>query len=590
LAGYSPRGESNASPGGEIEVATTFEPMIRPGVSQGELSYDFRLKFEDGEEVIPVNVKLKSIDWREDEKEEVEVKVVDGETGKPVSDAEVILSLPSGFEEWKEKTGFSGALTFRLPSSSSLEALYEQYNVSDYYRSYLLEVYGEGYKAYYSSEVETGVPLEVKLEPQHECFKYEKIAEEQTEFSVWWIKASKDFEYFATSAGAHSGPEMHPPSEVAVYFFNKDGKFLWRFPIPVLNYDNTDLCWGLDVSPDGSYVAVGCYDGSVYLINREGELVKKHQVPGMVRWVKFSPDGKYLAFGPTDNGVDYFGLFEVPSLKLVWEGFVGDWARTIDFSDDGSMIAVGSSNGVLSFFSIKGEKLWQASNGGLVPFLIGFDGKAERIATGGKGRTLIVYSPSGKTLWSRTVDHVIIAGKMAEDGSVAIGTVGGYVYYFDGDGKLVFRRTHGCFGHNGVYLTRNSEYLLIGGHNPVLLSREGTILWQLKSDMQDEAGFSAEQVECVNTVLLSEDASIMVLGYDSGKIEIWKGQKAEVEKPKPKADIDGDGSVNSKDLEILKNCYGLTSKDKDFNSDADLNGDGEIDVIDLAILAFQFGM
>ena len=564
--------------------------MIRPGVSQGELSYDFRLKFEDGEEVIPVNVKLKSIDWREDEKEEVEVKVVDGETGKPVSDAEVILSLPSGFEEWKEKTGFSGALTFRLPSSSSLEALYEQYNVSDYYRSYLLEVYGEGYKAYYSSEVETGVPLEVKLEPQHECFKYEKIAEEQTEFSVWWIKASKDFEYFATSAGAHSGPEMHPPSEVAVYFFNKDGKFLWRFPIPVLNYDNTDLCWGLDVSPDGSYVAVGCYDGSVYLINREGELVKKHQVPGMVRWVKFSPDGKYLAFGPTDNGVDYFGLFEVPSLKLVWEGFVGDWARTIDFSDDGSMIAVGSSNGVLSFFSIKGEKLWQASNGGLVPFLIGFDGKAERIATGGKGRTLIVYSPSGKTLWNRTVDHVITAGKMAEDGSVAIGTVGGYVYYFDGDGKLVFRRTHGCFGHNGVYLTRNGEYLLIGGHNPVLLSREGTILWQLKSDMQDEAGFSAEQVECVNTVLLSEDASIMVLGYDSGKIEIWKGQKAEVEKPKPKADIDGDGSVNSKDLEILKNCYGLTSKDKDFNSDADLNGDGEIDVIDLAILAFQFGM
>jgi WD40 repeat protein len=357
-----------------------------------------------------------------------------------------------------------------VPSSSSLEALYEQYNVSDYYRSYLLEVYGEGYKAYYSSEVKTGVPLEVKLEPQHECFKYEKIAEEQTEFSIWWIKASKDFEYFATSAGAHSGPEMHPPSEVAVYFFNKDGKFLWRFPIPVLNYDNTDLCWGLDVSPDGSYVAVGCYDGSVYLIDREGKLVKKHQFPGMVRWVKFSPDGKYLAFGPTDNGVDYFGLFEVPSLKLVWEGFVGDWARTVDFSDDGSMIAVGSSNGVLSFFSIKGEKLWQ-----------------------------------------------------------------------------------------------------------------------LKPDMQDEAGFSAEQ-ECVNTVLLSEDASIMVLGYDSGKIEIWKGQKAEVEKPKPKADIDGDGSVNSKDLEILKDCYGLTSEDKAFNPDADLNSDGKIDIVDLAILSFQFGV
>jgi hypothetical protein len=69
-----PAGRVMLPPGGEIEIAATFEPMIRPGVSQGELSYDFRLKFEDGEEVIPVNVKLKSLDWREDEKEEVEGK------------------------------------------------------------------------------------------------------------------------------------------------------------------------------------------------------------------------------------------------------------------------------------------------------------------------------------------------------------------------------------------------------------------------------------------------------------------------------------------------------------------------------------
>ncbi len=362
--------------------------------------------------------------------------------------------------------------------------------------------------------------LKIFLEPQRKCFEYEKVGEVQTEFAIWWIKAPKDCSYIVTSSGAHA--HFKPPEEVAIYLFNTNGEIISRFPIAVTDYNAPDLCWGLDVSPDGKYIAAGCYNGHVYLLDKTGNLVCSYDAGGNVRWVKFSPDGKYLAFGPTKEGADYFGLFTVPNLTMIWEGFVGDWSRTVAFSDDGNLVAVGSSNGVLTLFNINGDKLWQSSNGGLVPFLIGFDGKGEKIATGGKGRTLIVYDKSGKVVWKKYLDHVIIAGGVSANGAIAVGTVGGIVYYFNPDGSLVFRRIQGGIGHNGLYLTRNGKYMLLGGANPTLLDSNGTVLWQLKPEEEEREPTSLGELDIVNAVFLSEDASIMVLGYNNGKVEFWK--------------------------------------------------------------------
>ncbi len=109
------------------------------------------------------------------------------------------------------------------------------------------------------------------------------------------------------------------------------------------------------MAPGGSFIAAGCYDGTVYLLNKAGEVVNSYQAGGVVRWVKFSRDGRFLAFGPIqDGGADYVGVFTVPDFELAWKGFIGDWCRTAMFSEDGSLLVAGSSNGLLTAFNSKG--------------------------------------------------------------------------------------------------------------------------------------------------------------------------------------------------------------------------------------------
>lgn len=522
-----PSGKWHVSPGEEVEIIATFEPKLTPERQEGELKYDFKIEGEI-EKTIPLTIKYQQLDWQKFAKEsKIKIKVFDQETKRPISNAEVSLGFPSGLWEEKEKTNpTTGQVEFSVPSTDYLNKLYQEYNVATSYTGFFLEISKEGYKNYYQSEIRPGMSLEVFVEPQTEYFKYQKIAEQQTEFSTWWIKASRDFKNISTSAGAHPNPELKVPSEVAVYQFNEKGEQIWRYPIPVSDYNNTDICWGLDQSADGSYSAVGCYDGKVRLFNQKGELVKEYNAGGAVRWLKFSPDGNYLALGPTGGQLpDAVGLFKLPNFELVWEYDIGDWTRTVSFSPDGRLIAAGSSNGAFHLFDLSGKKLWQKSNGGLVPFLIGFDEKNERVCTGGKGRNVIVYDKSGKVIWNKIIDQVITAGNMAGDGSIAVGTVGGSIYYFNPGGNLLFRKYYGGVGHNGVYLTQNGNYLLVGGINPTLFDKNGTVLWQKNPGEENRLYGPQEMANGINACSLSEDASLMILGYDNGKIEFWQGEK-----------------------------------------------------------------
>jgi hypothetical protein len=62
-----------------------------------------------------------------------------------------------------------------------------------------------------------------------------------------------------------------------------------------------------------------------------------------------------------------------------------------------------------------------------------------------------------------------------------------------------------------------------------------------------------------------------------------------VEVAAARADLDGSGAVDGRDLAILARAFGSRSGDARYLPDADLDGDGAVDGADLAILGSQFG-
>ena len=522
-----PTGRVLLHPGEKVDVIATFEPTNIAERKSGEINFNFTFRVHGRVYSIPIHVKYVNFKLEEIPRERIKIKVLDAETRKPISGAFVWLTVPSGLMGVRGQTGPDGTVEFTLPNTEYVRALYEKYNSRVSFDGYFLEVSASGYRESYRDGVKTGGEVEVLLSPKRFVYEYRKVAECRTNYAVWWVKAPDDYSFIVSSPGIHD--HIRPPKVAPIFIFNSEGKVLAKVPIRVAeSYERGDICWGLDVSRDGSFIAAGLYNGTVLLLKRSGEVITKYDTGAIVRWVKFSKDGKYLAFGPLrdiEGGADYVGVFTVPDLKLVWKGFIGDWCRTAMFSDDGSLLVAGSSNGLLTAFNMNGKRLWVGSNGGLVPFLIGMNSEGKMIVTGGKGRTLIVYDNSGRVLWKRFLDHVIIAGGVSEAGDIAVGTVGGVVYYFKPNGALIFRRTAGGVCHNGVYITRNGRYVLIGGPNPTLLDANGTVLWQLSSKRvitPTELG----EPNSVNTVYLSEDAKLIVLGYNNGTVQFWRFVKA----------------------------------------------------------------
>ena len=272
-------------------------------------------------------------------------------------------------------------------------------------------------------------------------------------------------------------------------------------------------CWGADVR-DNLFVA-SSHDRSVYVFNRKG-LLFNLAGPSLIRVAKFSRDGRYLATGPIfDSDV---ALIDVNTGRKVWGVNVcRDWLRSIAFTEDDSLVICGFRNGHLVAIDKSGNVIWHEYTGEFPMYLEASNGL---IYAGGKSRTLFVFYYNGTLKWKlRIPDHVISDGKVLSDGSVVIGTVGGWIYRISKDGKILWRN---CIIGIVSSVDASRDFIAVSTmqRNEIfILNKRGTILWSYKATpkpLNDKMLIGATNIH------ISQDSSRIVAGYGDSYIRMFK--------------------------------------------------------------------
>jgi hypothetical protein len=506
-----------------VKIAPQEEQEIRYFLSEeylGEftITIDFWLKDKPGEKVTArIEVVFEDYPIEKLPLTSIVYGVV-SEDGKPVQGAVVMACLYNGRHCPRERTDDQGRYAIALPAVEDLRGIFGERELSFSSLGYFITVEQEGYEFHYQdglypergSRLRVDIALEKMVEKPEYSLRWEKQVNEP--YGFWWVLPTPDWRYVFATQAKHP-PELKKPTRL--YLFDK-GSIAWSYSVG-------EECWGGDVNTDGTLFAAGCHDGGIYVINVSGASSWTARAPSMVRWVRFSPDGRYLIAGPT--GDSDLALFEAANGRVVWgDSSTREWLRNAAFSPDGSMVVVGMSDGHLMAFDLQGNKLWHRGIGEFPMFLgVSRDGN---VFAAGKSRTLFAFDREGNLKWRyRIPDHVVTAGDISEDGKIALGTVGGWIYLFSEDGQLLWRRHPGgpgfsprTIGHNAIAITPDGRYIIAGTapeNEVILLNEKGTLLWLYEAEQEL---LSKDMMGGVVHVAVSRDATKILAAYGDSYI------------------------------------------------------------------------
>lgn len=254
-------------------------------------------------------------------------------------------------------------------------------------------------------------------------------------------------------------------------------------------------------SPDGRYLASGSSDNTIKLWDvsngQELQTFEGHSQP--VNSISYSPDGRYLASGSRDGTVKLWDVSNghelqtlgkqsenVGSLIYSFDGGYkvtgySEYINSISFSPDGRYLASGSNN--------KTIKLWDVSSGRKVRTFEGHAGPVNATS----------FSPDG---------HYLASG--SKDGTVKLWEVsGGNVRTLKGHSNSVY----------SVAFSPDGRYLSSGGSSDSRRRKNTIKLWDISSGR--EALIINEYISSVSSVVFSPDGGYLASGGVDKTIKLW---------------------------------------------------------------------
>ncbi|MFQ5865302.1 MAG: PQQ-binding-like beta-propeller repeat protein [bacterium] len=455
----------------------------------------------------------------------IRVGVYDENTGVPLTNAHVYIWAGSRPEQ--ARLMGSGLYEKMVVPYDTLRSLAQQYNIS--WGGYSLEVHCAGYQSYYEDAIvppegSNEIYRDISLTPLDVTVNFQPSWYSPLDYpGVWEIVPSADWSYLAVGMGKHPDPWDVHPILTEVHLFDLAGTLLWSYPV-------NEEVWGIDITSDGSLVAAGTSGGMLHVIDRMGNLVWQHEHPSehQIREVKFSHNGHYLCYEASP-----FKLYDAATGDTLWEfPFIDVHWRGITFSHDDAYIAYGGGSSLL-LLDINGNFIWEKYIGGVLPYFIGITPDLSRIVVADKGDLLSCFDGSGNLLW-RHYMNVLTDAHMSTDGSrIVTLSHDGIIRMYDRDGNLLWHRAVDGAGHNGLHMTGDGKYIVVGGgtvdspYKTMLLDEDGNLLWEHSQPGPIPDPYHPYLISTMN-VVISPDAKFIVSGYGAGApgIQLFQGEIA----------------------------------------------------------------
>lgn len=183
---------------------------------------------------------------------------------------------------------------------------------------------------------------------------------------------------------------------------------------------HTDLVRTVAFSPNNSPMLVsGSFDNRIVFWNaKTGNSTCTHETCSRILSANFSPDGKTLAVGSSDNTIDLINVSPNGYIQCL-RGHTS-WVRAVAFSPDGKTLASGSDDCLV--------RMWNAKTGDCCRVLAGhtdevlcvvFSPDGEFLVSGSRDRSVKFWSTqSGKIVNNRLFVDVVRSIAFSPDGKV----------------------------------------------------------------------------------------------------------------------------------------------------------------------------
>ena len=407
-----------------------------------------------------------------------------------------------------------------------------------------------------------------------------------------------------------------------------------------------DVAYSIQQTNDNGYVIAG-YTSSFGAGSADFWLVKTDS-DGNTQWnktygglgrdeaysVQQTSDGGYILGGSTRSfgaGLSDFWLVKTDSSgELMWNKTYGalffDVAYSVQQTSDGGYIVAGSTNSLGSgsedFWVIKtdpnGGMQWSKTYGGLydeVAYAVqeindgGYIvcGYTSSFGAGYEDFWLLKIDSDGKVLLNRTYggensEYAYFVQQTNDNGYVIAGSTYSlgagldvWLVKTDSAGTMQWGKTYGGLLDEEAYAvqqTSDEGYIVAGFADSLSDNRD---VWLIKTNSAGNIEWSqtyggTEQDEAYSVQQTSDEGYIIAgttysfgASWDPDFWLIRLGERRLV------TDIDGDGTVNIKDLFIVSKAFGSKLGEPRWNPDADTDGNKIINIIDMYQVARDFG-